>query len=75
MKQITLDEDDFTSLLSALGIALNTAIMQRDAILSARLLHLANAVNSNNPTWVPYDETDFRQRAERQRAAEAAATR
>jgi len=75
MKTITLDEEDFTSLLSALGIALNTAIMQRDAILSARLLHLANAVNAHNPNWTPYDETHLRQQAERQRAEEAAAAR
>ena len=74
MKQITLDEDDWLLLLQALGIVMNVALGQRDNILAAAMLHLANAVNKNNPDWTPYDESAFQQAASEQRRKEAAAS-
>jgi hypothetical protein len=55
---IELTEDEFQLLILAIGMAIGS-----DACLYRpnryRLFALANAVNRNNPKWIPYEIPDL----------------
>lgn len=52
---IELTQDEFESLLIALGVAVGTFMKQKDWAEVHRLMRLANAINRNNPNWTPYE--------------------
>jgi len=52
--KIELSDEDFDLLLLALGCA--TGVMAgMDKKLFERFVQLANAINRNNPDWIPYE--------------------
>jgi hypothetical protein len=54
MRTITLSEDEYVSLLLAIGYATGAASLRGDGGYVGRLFRLANAVNRDNPAWTPY---------------------
>ncbi len=52
-----LGQDDFDTLLLALGVASGSASRQ-NITLARRFLRLANTINKNNPNWISYADVD-----------------
>ena len=57
---IDISEDQFISLISALGYAVGAAIKDDERDHFRSWIRLANAINEGNPNWTPY-ETDWPQ--------------
>jgi hypothetical protein len=52
--RITLDRNDYESLLVTLGYAIGAAIKDEDARRAWAILRLANRINEGNPAYIPY---------------------
>jgi hypothetical protein len=54
---IELSQDDFDTLLFALGLLVSGYLRDGRKGLALRIVELANKMNKNNPRWIPYDTT------------------
>jgi hypothetical protein len=51
----TLTRDEFETLLLALGYATGAALARKERSLSLNFIRLMNALNRDNPDYVPYE--------------------
>lgn len=52
---IELTDDEFDTLLLMCGYAAGAASNHDDRRLANGFLRIANAINRNNPQWIPYE--------------------
>lgn len=54
MRTFELTDQEFETLLLALGTATGAALRHSDNGMAYSFLRLANAINKDNPKWTPY---------------------
>jgi hypothetical protein len=53
--KIELTDDEFTTLMLMCGYAAGVASGRDSMCLAYSFLRLANAINRDNPDWIPYE--------------------
>jgi len=55
---ITLNRQDYDSLLLCLGFASGSAMKEGSLSIADSFLRLANSINYGNPYWTPYETSN-----------------